>query len=411
MSTLDAAFSSWSLRPWLAVALLIWATIYLCGWRILKRRDPARWRPAKAAAFIGGLATIYLALASPIEAFAPLLLMVHMVQHMLLMMVAPVLILVSEPFLPLLLGLPREIRRYWIAPLLRWPPLVSFAGWIVHPLSAWIIFVLTMWLWHLPGPYELALGSDSWHVVQHLCFLTAGIIFWFPVIRPFPSRTTWSQWLLIPYLLLADVQNTLLAAWLTFSDRVWYPHYSQMPRLGGLSALDDQAAAGVTMWVPGSVFFLVPLAWIAVRLLQGRKAEGGKRKSGVRSQESGVGFCIPALRTPCSAVRSTAPSPARPPIALALHSPHRSIRGAADCRVGHRRRVVRSAGWGDEFGRRGAVDSLAWLSNHWPVDCRQCFLLCLSVHAAAGCGTQPVWLPPAASIGRRGCETNGWQLA
>jgi cytochrome c oxidase assembly factor CtaG/ferredoxin len=283
MSTIfDAVFSSWTARPWLAAALLLWAVIYLRGWRILRRRDPYRWHAAKAAAWIGGLFAVYLALASPIEAFASLLLTVHMVQHLLLMMAVPVLLLAGDPFLPLMRGLPIDIRRYWIAPLLRWPPLAWISTAIVQPVTAWIIFAATTWLWHLPGPYELALANDSWHVVQHMFFLTAGLIFWYPVMRPFPARPSWSPWLLVPYLLLADVQNTLLSAWLTFSDHVWYPHYVQMPRLGGFSALDDQAAAGVTMWVPGSVVFLAPLAWIGVRLMQGQKSE-------VRSRESGVG--------------------------------------------------------------------------------------------------------------------------
>src|SRR5437764_1280005 len=83
------------------------------------------------------------------------------------------------------------------------------------------------------------------------------LAFWYPVVRPYPSRPRWSEWLLLPYLLLADVQNTILSALLTFSDRVLYPYYAEMPRVGGLSALEDQSAAGVLMWVPGSLVFLL----------------------------------------------------------------------------------------------------------------------------------------------------------
>ena len=78
-------------------------------------------------------------------------------------------------------------------------------------------------------------------VFEHVCFVASALLFWYPVVRPYPSRPKWSRWLLFPYLLLADVQNTLLAAWLSFSSAVLYPHYSQVPRLGGISALDDQA--------------------------------------------------------------------------------------------------------------------------------------------------------------------------
>ncbi len=278
-TTFDAVFSSWPAQPALAAALLLTAAIYLRGWRALRRRAPNSWHRSLPAAFIGGLIVIYLALASPIETFAPLLLQVHMLQHLLLMMVAPPLLWLGAPLFPLVRGLPREIRRYWAAPLLRWTPLVRLATVLTHPITAWIIFVAATWLWHLPPTYELALADPAWHYAQHVCFLLAGMIFWYPVVRPYPARPAWSTWLLVPYLILADVQNTILAALLTFSDQVLYPYYLSMPRLGGVSALDDQSIAGVIMWVPGSVVFLVPLAWIGVRLLQARSAECGVRRS------------------------------------------------------------------------------------------------------------------------------------
>src|SRR5207248_10093220 len=124
--------------------------------------------------------------------------------------------------------------------------------------------------------------------LQHACFLGTGLLFWYPVVRPYPSpKKHWSDWLLLPYLLLADVQNTVLSALLTFSDHVLYPHYLQVPRLGGLSALEDQAAAGVIMWVPGSLVFLGPLFWIGTRLLYGgnvgQDSDPAGRKAGSES--------------------------------------------------------------------------------------------------------------------------------
>src|SRR5258708_40334206 len=82
-------------------------------------------------------------------------------------------------------------------------------------------------------------------------------LFWYPVVRPYPSRSRWSPWLLFPYLILADLSNTILSVFLTFSNRVVYPYYAEIPRLNGLSVLEDQSAAGVLMWVPGSVAFLL----------------------------------------------------------------------------------------------------------------------------------------------------------
>src|SRR5271170_99906 len=156
---------------------------------------------------------------------------------------------------------------------------------LTQPLSAWLVYGAATWFWHLPRFYELALRSDGWHYVQHASFLGSALLFWYPVVRPYPSRPGWSLWLLVPYLILADVQNTVLSALLTFSDRVLYAHYAEVPRLGNLSALDDQAAAGVLMWVPGSVAFLVPLFGIGLGLLFG-KVRG--QESGVRRQGSGL---------------------------------------------------------------------------------------------------------------------------
>src|SRR5262249_49456429 len=126
------------------------------------------------------------------------------------------------------------------------------------------------WTWHAPRAYELALASGAWHVVEHASFLAAALLFWYAVLLPYPARPSWSRWLLIPCLLLADVANTILSAWLTFSSRVLHPHYEEVPRLFGLSALDDQAIAGVMMWVPGSLCFLAPLFVIGLELLFGK---------------------------------------------------------------------------------------------------------------------------------------------
>src|SRR5205085_707712 len=140
-------------------------------------------------------------------------------------------------------------RDYWAAPLLAAPPLQRLFGQLTHPLTALVLFVVATWFWHAPPLYELALRSGGWHEVEHVWFLGAALLFWYPVVRAYPARPRWSPWLLLPCLLLADVSNTALAALLTFSDRLLYPHYAQVPRLEGLSPLDDQAAAGVVMWV------------------------------------------------------------------------------------------------------------------------------------------------------------------
>ena len=269
--TLDAFLRSWPFDPWLIVMLVVPAALYLRGWLLLHRRDPQRWHSGQLAAFLGGLAVLFASLASPIEPFAALLLQVHMAQHLLLMMFAPPLLWLGAPLFPLLRGLPQPIRVYWIAPLLRSRSLRRVCARLTHPAAALPLFVAATWLWHIPASYEIALRSNSWHYLQHVCFLGTGLLFWYPVVRPYPSRPRWSLWLLVPYLLLADVQNTALSALLTFANHVLYPYYQTVPHIGGVSALEDQAAAGVLMWVPGSLVFLLPLFGIGVQLMSGRK--------------------------------------------------------------------------------------------------------------------------------------------
>ncbi len=263
----DAFLRSWPSNPALIVTLLGSAAVYLRGWVELRRRAPARWTGAHLLAFVSGLAAIFLALGSPIEPFASLLLSLHMVQHLLLLMVAPALIWLGAPFFPLLRGVPATIRTHWIGPVLRARVVRRFFGGLTHPFVALPVFIAAIWIWHAPGPYVWALRSDASHYLEHACFLAAGLLFWYPVVRPYPSRPSWSLWLLMPYLILADVQNTLLSALLTFANRPLYAYYTEVPPLAGVSPLADQAAAGVIMWVPGSVVFLVPLFAIGVRLL------------------------------------------------------------------------------------------------------------------------------------------------
>lgn len=267
--TLDAFVRSWPSEPWLLASLLLSAVIYFRGWNILRRRDPRRWHGWRLASFLGGLTAIFLALASPLEPFATLLLQIHMVQHLLLMMVAPPLIWLAAPLFPMVRGLPAPVRTVWVAPLLRSRRLRRAFSRLTHPLIAWPIYVGVTWFWHAPRFYDLALANERWHLVEHAVFMAAAFLFWYPVVRPYPSRPCWSPWLLFPYLLLADVQNTVLAAWLTFSSQVIYPHYENGPRIAGLTALDDQSAAGVIMWVPGSIAFLLPLFIIGLKLMRG----------------------------------------------------------------------------------------------------------------------------------------------
>lgn len=271
MSPEQAALLSWTFEPVPAFGLVATAVIYFLGWRKLHRQVPGRFPSWRLGCFLGGLAAIYVSLASPLDAFASFLLTAHMVQHLLLTMIAPPLLLLGAPQLPMLVGLPRRFVSQALGPFLNWPLLKAVVHRITHPVVCWVLFILSNVLWHFPPFYELALRSSAWHEIEHLCFLGTALLFWWHVVQPWPSRPHWPRWAVIPYLLLADLQNTALAAFLSFYDRVLYPTYENAPRLGRLSPLDDQAGAGAIMWVPGSVAFLVPAAIIAIQFLSPKR--------------------------------------------------------------------------------------------------------------------------------------------
>jgi cytochrome c oxidase assembly factor CtaG len=150
---------------------------------------------------------------------------------------------------------------------LNWPAAQRVGRAITHPVTGALSMGVVMFAWHTPSLYELALRSERWHDAEHASFFLASLMFWWPVVLPWPGRGQWSRWAMVPYLLLADLQNTVLSAILAFSDRVLYPFYADAPRFFGLSPLEDQVAAGAFMWVAGSLAFILPAIVLAVRCL------------------------------------------------------------------------------------------------------------------------------------------------
>src|SRR6185369_860523 len=255
------------------------------------RRAPDRFGFSQLSAFISGLMAVVFALCSPLDAFAGWLLTVHMIQHLLLMMVAPPLILRGAPYLPLLAGLPRYFAINGVGPFLSSTVLRKVANVVSHPAFCWSAFISINVAWHLPAMYELALRSPNWHRLEHFSFLSTALLFWWPIIQPHPWVARTPRWLILPYLFLADFQNTALSAFLVFCDRVVYPTYETVPRITGLSALEDQAAAGAMMWVASSVFFLVPVGLITIELLSNpRKVVSRTRNGHARSELVGPVF-------------------------------------------------------------------------------------------------------------------------
>jgi putative membrane protein len=193
-----------------------------------------------------------------------------MVQHLILMSIAPPLILLGAPSVPFLRGMPRFIIRGFVGPLLRLRVLRQIGHGLFHPATGWLALNLAYLGWHIPAAYELALRSDAWHEVEHACFFSTSTLFWWTVLQPWPSRLVWSRWATIPYLLGADLVNTAVSAFFAFSGRVLYASYANQPRTVSFSPLDDQKAAGAFMWVIGSLLYLVPAVMIVFNLLHAR---------------------------------------------------------------------------------------------------------------------------------------------
>jgi putative membrane protein len=265
--SIQAAFESWTLPASLDLVLVLEALLYLRGWirlQLSRVNIVPAWR---AASFLLGLFSIWLAIGSPLGALDEQLLTVHMAQHLLLMTIAPALILLGAPLLPLLHGLPRHFVQSFLAPPFRYPPMQRLGRLLSQPAFCWLAATAALVGWHVPAAFTLALRSETWHVVEHSSFLVAGFLFWWPVIQPWPSVARGPRWIILPYLFLATLPCDILSAYLSFCDRVVYPVYLNTPRPFAISPLADQQCAGALMWTCITILYLLPAAILTIQLL------------------------------------------------------------------------------------------------------------------------------------------------
>ena len=294
----QAMLRSWDLDPMLWLPLAVMGCLYIRGWRHLHARVPDTFTRRHLACYLSGLLILWIAVASPLDALGSLLLSAHMGQHLLMMMIAPPLILLGAPGLPLLMGLPDTIRRSWLAPFLAWSPCRSFFRTLVHPMVGWSLFLIATIAWHVPALYEAGLRQPGWHLLEHLTFIVTAVLFWWPVIQPYPTQAWWPRWAMIPYLLAADLFNTLFSAFFCFYESPIYSTYATAPRITSLDVMRDQALAGAIMWVPGSIIFLVPVAVILKNLLSPRLVRLSVHREKTTPLLAGVGgLSLPILGT------------------------------------------------------------------------------------------------------------------
>jgi cytochrome c oxidase assembly factor CtaG len=196
-----------------------------------------------------------------------------MVQHLLLAAVAPPLILLGAPELPLLRGIPQSLARGVVSPFLRLPFIRKFGHVVSNPAICWLVATLALIAWHVPAVFELALRWDWLHKLEHASFLGAGLLFWWPVVQPWPSTPRWPQWSIPLYLFAATLPCDALSGFLSFCDRVVYSSYIPGCGVFGLSPLEDQQCAAALMWVAVTFIFLTPAVLITLRNLSPGKSE------------------------------------------------------------------------------------------------------------------------------------------
>ncbi|HEV2465259.1 MAG TPA: cytochrome c oxidase assembly protein [Acidobacteriaceae bacterium] len=273
-------FADWDFPPVVCSLLALVVIVYTAGFLRIRRTRPLQFPDWRWASFVSGVLALVVAVSSPLDTFSDKLLSIHMAQHFVLMSVAPPLIVLGAPVVPMLRGLPRWFVRPVLGPCIRQRWLRGFFHALVRPKGAWLLMNLAYIAWHVPGAYEAALANENIHNCEHACFFFTSVLFWWPVIEPWPSRFRGSRWILLPYLLAADIVNTGVSASLVFAGRVIYPSYAMRPMTFGLTPLQDQAAAGAFMWVLGSIVFLIPAFVITMQLLSSKSS----RNRGLRAQ-------------------------------------------------------------------------------------------------------------------------------
>ena len=251
-----------------AIAILLLSLLYAAGVRRVWRRagQDRGVRRGQAAWFAAGIAVLVIALLSPLDAMGEELFAAHMTQHMLLAVVAPPLLVLGRPELALLWVLPARARQRVTRAIGR--SAVLRRAWLAAtaPAVAWLIHAAAIWSWHLPRFYTLALRSDAAHAVEHLSFAGTGALVWWAIVHPRGQRRT-AYAIGILTLFATATQTGLLGALLTLSHRVWVPAQSAGAAAWGLTPIEDQQLAGLIMWVPGGLLYVVAmaalfLAWI-----------------------------------------------------------------------------------------------------------------------------------------------------
>ena len=254
-----------SVEPGVVIPIVLAAALYARGARH-SRRDPRSvegHRPwitnLQITSFAAGIVTVAIALLPPLDTLADSLFAAHMTQHVLLAGVAPPLLVAGVPECAIWAALPEPVRRV----------LSTISARAVRAKSAWLLVTrpsiacglhfLAIWMWHLPGPFDLALRNDAVHALEHISFVSTGMLLWWQIVHPGAERrSAYGKGILT--LFATAAQTGALGALITLSRHVIYPAQAAAATAWGLNALEDQQLAGLIMWIPGGLLYLIAIS-------------------------------------------------------------------------------------------------------------------------------------------------------
>ena len=266
-------WSAWSLEPAVLAGLAVTALLYARGMSRLRARRSRRLgaRRLEAVAFWAGWGTLAFALVSPLHPLGEALLSAHMAQHELIMALAAPLLVLGRPLVVTLWGLSPRARRV----VGRWVSALRPAWRALSRIEvAWLLHALAIVGWHLPGLYQRTLDSALIHSLQHSSFLLTALLFWWSVLPGAVLRGRHGAAILS--LFATMVYTGGLGALLTLGRAGWYPAYGEAAPLWGLTPLEDQQLAGLIMWVPGGLSYLLATGWLVIDWLRVSEAQAGR---------------------------------------------------------------------------------------------------------------------------------------
>ena len=241
--------ASWSFVPGAILVVAVLTVLYVRRWH------EVRASVARLASFLAGMALILVALVSPVDRLAEQLFFMHMTQHLLLLDLAPILVL---------LGLTKVILRPATRKLMR---LERAAGPLAHPVFAIGLYVVVMWIWHVPALYDAALEHSVVHVLEHITFAIAGGLYWWHLLSPIRSRKRLGGMGPVVYMVSTKLLVGLLGVGLAFAPEAIYDFYERQPGFWGLSPDGDQQVGGLIMATEQSIVMGIALAYLFVRML------------------------------------------------------------------------------------------------------------------------------------------------